>query len=244
MQPPSNDPGIITVVLADDHRVVQQGLRALLEAEPDIRVIGEAGDGIEAAELVERMSPSVLLLDIMLPGLSGIDVARRVTKRSPRTKVIMLSMQTDEEHVVAALRSGASGYLTKRSSGAEILLAIREVRAGRRYLSAPFATSAAVASDQAGAGQFSGADPYETLTNREREVLHLAAEGHSNAEIGERLKISPRTVETHRAKATHKLGLRGQTDLVLYAVKRGLITEGRGRPRKIADGPSTGQRQT
>jgi DNA-binding NarL/FixJ family response regulator len=140
-------------------------------------------------------------------------------------------MQSNEEHVVAALRSGASGYVTKKSSGAEVLRAIREVMAGRRYLSAPFASLAAAPSLEGGAGQFSGSDPYETLTNREREVLHLAAEGHSNAEIGARLKISPRTVETHRAKATHKLGLRGQTDLVLYAVQRGLLTEGRGRPR-------------
>lgn len=243
MHPSSNSSEIITVVLAEDHRFVQQGLKALLEAESDIRVIGEAADGIEAAELVEHLNPTILLLDLMLPGLSGIDVARRVTKRSPQTKVVVLSMQSNEEHVVAALRSGASGYVTKKSSGAEIVRAIREVFAGRRYLSAPFAASVWVASHQAGAGPFSAADPYETLTNREREVLHLAAEGHSNVEIGERLKISPRTVETHRAKATHKLGLRGQTDLVLYAVQRGLLSEGRGRSRKIADESST-KRQT
>jgi DNA-binding NarL/FixJ family response regulator len=231
MQPSSNESEFITVVLAEDHHVVRQGLKALLEGEPDLRVIAEAADGIEAAELAERMKPSVLLLDLMLPSLSGIDVARRVTKRSPQTKVVVLSMQMNEEHVVAALRSGASGYVTKKSSGAEVLRAIREVLAGRRYLSAPFASLAAAASLPGSAGQFSGADPYETLTNREREVLHLAAEGHSNAEIGTRLKISPRTVETHRAKATHKLGLRGQTDLVHYAMQRGLIAEGRERPR-------------
>ena len=231
MQPSSNESEVITVVLAEDHQVVRQGLKTLLESEPDLRVVAEAADGIEAAELAERMKPSLLLLDLMLPSLSGIDVARRVTKRSPQTKVVVLSMQSNEEHVVAALRSGASAYVTKKSSGAEVLRAIREVLAGRRYLSAPFASLASAASPEGVAGQFSGSDPYETLTNREREVLHLAAEGHSNAEIGARLKISPRTVETHRAKATHKLGLRGQTDLVLYAVQRGLLTEGRGRPR-------------
>jgi len=237
MQTFSSQTGIITVVLAEDHHVVRQGLKALLEAEPDVRVVGEASDGIEAAELTERMKPSVLLLDLLLPGLGGIDVARRVSKRSPRTKVVVLSMHTNEEHAVAALRSGASAYLTKNASGSELLLAIREACAGRRYLSAPF-SSAAITSYQAESGQAS-TDPYETLTNREREVLHLAAEGHSNASIAGRLKISPRTVETHRAKALHKLGIRGQTDLVLYAVQRGLLSQERERsvgPRKAKQG--------
>ena len=242
MPPHSNKSEFITVVLAEDHHVVRQGLKSLLEGESDIQVVGEASDGIDAANLAERLKPSILLLDMMLPGLNGIDVARRVTKRSPGTKVVVLSMNSNEEHVVAALRSGASAYLTKKASGAELLHAIREVRVGRRYLSAPF-SSTTVGSAQEGAREFSGDDPYETLTNREREVLHLAAEGHSNAEIGARLKISPRTVETHRAKATHKLGLRGQTDLVLYAVQRGLVDEGRGRSRKIPEGTGPGPRQ-
>ena len=159
MQPSPNESEFFTVVLAEDHQVVRQGLRALLEGEPDLRVIAEAADGIEAAELAERMKPSVLLLDLMLPSLSGIDVARRVTKRSPQTKVVVLSMQMNEEHVVAALRSGASGYVTKKSSGAEVLRAIREVLAGRRYLSAPFASLAAAASLPGSAGQFARMRP-------------------------------------------------------------------------------------
>lgn len=220
-----NEAGPITVVLAEDHHVVRQGLKALLEAQPDVRVVGEAADGIEAAELAERIKPSVLLLDLLLPGLGGLDVARRVVKRSPRTKVVVLSMHANEEHAVAALRSGASAYLTKNADGAELLMAIREASAGRRYLSAPF-SSAAIEAYQG--GDESHTDPYETLTNREREVLHLAAEGLSNSEIAGRLKISPRTVETHRAKALHKLGLRGQTDVVLYAVQRGLLPPERG----------------
>ena len=219
-----NQAGPITVVLAEDHHVVRQGLKALLEAQPDVRVVGEAADGIEAAELTERIKPSVLLLDLLLPGLGGLDVARRVTKRSPRTKVVVLSMHANEEHAVAALRSGASAYLTKNADGAELLTAIREASAGRRYLSAPF-SSAAIEAYQGGEEH---TDPYDTLTNREREVLHLAAEGLSNSEIAGRLKISPRTVETHRAKALHKLGLRGQTDVVLYAVQRGLLPPERG----------------
>jgi len=228
MQPSTYQSGIITVVIAEDHHVVRQGLKALLQAEPDVRVVGEASDGIEAAELTERLKPSVLLLDLLLPGLGGIDVARRVSKRSPRTKVVVLSMHTNEEHAVAALRSGASAYLTKNANGTELLFAIREACAGRRYLSAPF-SSAAIASYQGGPDEHSP-DPYETLTNREREVFHLAAEGHQNAAIAGRLKISPRTVETHRAKALHKLDLHGQTDLVLYAVQRGLLSQEPGRP--------------
>jgi len=224
--------GAITVVLAEDHQVVREGLKALLEAEPDVRVVGEAADGIEAAELTERMKPAVLLLDLLLPGLGGLDVARRVVKRSPRTKVVVLSMHANEEHAAAALRSGASAYLTKNTDRAELLRAIREASAGRRYVSAPF-SSAAIESYKAGSDRIES-DPYETLTNREREVLHLAAEGLANSEIAGRLKISPRTVETHRAKALHKLGLRGQTDVVLYAVQRGLVPaeRGLGSPRK------------
>lgn len=222
----------ITVVLAEDHHVVREGLKALLQAQPDVRVVGEAADGIEAAEVTERVKPAVLLLDLLLPGLGGLDVARRVVKKSPRTKVVVLSMHANEEHAVAALRSGASAYLTKNASGAELLTAIREASAGRRYLSAPFSRSA-IEKYQDGSHEIE-TDPYETLTNREREVLHLAAEGLSNAEIAGRLKISPRTVETHRAKALHKLGLRGQTDVVLYAVQRGLLPaeRGLGTPRK------------
>lgn len=214
----------ITVVLAEDHRVVRQGLRALLEAAPDMRVVGEAADGIEAAELTERMKPAVLLLDLLLPGLDGLEVARRVVKRSPRTKVVVLSVHASEDHPVAALRSGASAYLTKNADSADLILAIREAFAGRRYLSAPF-SSTDIEAGQDGSNE--AHDPYETLTNREREVLHLAAEGHSNAGIAGRLKISPRTVETHRAKALHKLGLRGQTDVVLYAVQRGILPTAR-----------------
>jgi len=211
----------ITIVLADDHRVVREGLKALLEAEPDFQVIAEAADGLLAAELTERLRPTVLVLDLLLPGLNGLDVLRRVTKRSPKTRVVVLSMHATEAHVVASLKYGAASYVTKDASAAELTGAIRKAVAGQRYLSAPFSSVAV----EAYLRQVAGTEPdsYERLTSREREVLHLAAEGRSSTQIADRLNISPRTAETHRANALKKLNIHGQTDLVLYAVERGLL---------------------
>jgi two-component system response regulator NreC len=211
----------ISIVLADDHRVVREGIRALLEAEPDFLVVAEAADGLAAAELTERHRPAILVLDLLLPGLGGLDVLRRVSRRSPKTRVVVLSMHATEAHVVAALKNGAASYVTKDASAAELSGAIRKAFAGQRHLSAPF-SSAAV---DAYLRQVDGAesDSYERLTAREREVLQLAAEGRSSSQIAARLSISPRTAETHRANALKKLNLHGQTDLVLYAVERGLL---------------------
>jgi DNA-binding NarL/FixJ family response regulator len=211
----------ITIVLADDHRVVREGLRALLGAEPDFQIVAEAADGIQAVELTERHKPGVLVLDLLLPGLNGLDVLRRVVKRSPKTRVVVLSMHATEAHVIAALRHGASSYVTKDASAAELSGAIRKAVAGQRHLSAPFSSAAVDAYLRQIAG--TDPDPYEKLTSREREVLHLAAEGCSSPQIADRLNISPRTAETHRANAMKKLNLHGQTGLVLYAVERGLL---------------------
>lgn len=214
-----------TIVLADDHPVVRQGMRALLEAEPDLRVIGETGDGLEAAALVERLQPDVLVLDLMMPGLSGMETARHVQKRAPRTRVVILSMHADESYVLEALRHGAVGYILKTSNPTDLVLAVREVTAGRRYLGPPL-SERAIEAYILKTGE-TPPDPYETLTAREREVLHLAALGHSNAAIADRLGISPRTVETHRAHVMDKLSLRNQADLIGYAIRRRIIvTEG------------------
>jgi DNA-binding NarL/FixJ family response regulator len=210
-----------TIVLADDHPVVRQGMRALLEAEPDFRVIGEAGDGLEAAALVERLQPDVLVLDLMMPGLSGLETTRHVQKRAPRTRVVILSMHADESYVHEALRHGAAGYMLKTSNPTDLILAVREVAAGRRYLGPPLSEHAIEAYVRKTGG--TPPDPYETLTAREREVLHLAALGHSNAAIADRLGISRRTVETHRARVMDKLGLRNQADLIGYAIRRRII---------------------
>jgi len=213
---------LTTIVLADDHHVVRQGLRAVLEAESHFRVVGESGNGLEVARLVERLRPDVLVIDLMMPGLNGLEITRQVKKGSPKTHVIVLSMHRDESYVVEALKNGAAGYVVKDSSVDELFKAIREAIAGRRYLGPPLSNSAILA--YAGQGRATTIDRYNSLTNREREVFQLAAEGHSNTEIGKRLFISPRTVEIHRARMMQKLGLRSQSDLIFYALKRGVIS--------------------
>lgn len=211
-------------VLADDHAIVRRGVRALLEAAGDLHCVGENGDGLETVKMVEKVRPDVLVLDIMMPGLNGLDVAREVSRVAPRTRVVFLSMYATEAYVLEALKNGAAGYVLKQCDAAELAHAIREVAAGRRYLSPPISQRAIDAYFQATA---SGTlDLYDTLTSREREVLHLAAEGHTNVEIGERLFISTRTAETHRANLMRKLGLHNHTELVLYAVRRGVLSTG------------------
>ncbi len=210
-----------SIFLADDHQVVRQGLRALLEAEPDFRLIGEAGDGLETAQLVEQLEPDVLIIDLMMPNLNGLEVTRQISQRSPRTHVVILSMHANEAYVLEALKNGAAGYVLKDSSAADLVKAVREVVAGRRYLSPPLSERAIEA--YLHKAQTAELDPYETLTTREREVLHLAVEGYSNAEIAAHLSISPRTAETHRANMMRKLDLRTQTDLIRYALRRGIL---------------------
>ena len=211
----------ITIVLADDHTVVREGLGALLNAEPDFRVVGEANDGLEAVRLTERLQPNVLLVDLAMPGLIGLEVIRQVTKRFPEIHVIVLSMHATEDYVLEALRNGASGYILKESSVTEVVKGVRAVAAGRRFLSTSLPQLAIEISLERGK---TALDLYETLTNREREVLQLAAEGHSSMEIGHRLFISPRTVEIHRQNAMRKLGLRNQGELIRYALKKGIIS--------------------
>ena len=211
----------ITIVLADDHKVVRQGLRAILEAEPAFHVIGEAGSGLEAVRLLERLKPDVLVLDLMIPEISGLEVTRQVRTRSPKTRVVILSMHRDKSYVLEALRNGAAGYVLKDSSAEELIKAIQEAAANRRYLSPPLSDSAVDAYVQQASA--AGTDVYDSLSSREREVFQLAAEGRANKEIGKMLFISPRTVEIHRANMMAKLGLRNHTEVIRYALKRGLI---------------------
>jgi DNA-binding NarL/FixJ family response regulator len=213
----------ITIVLADDHNVVRQGLRAILEAQRGLRVIGEAGNGLEALRLVERLRPNVLVLDLMIPELGGLEVTRQLKKRLPKSSVVILSMHSDKSYVLEALRNGAAGYVLKDSSADELIKAVREAAANRRYLSPPLSDSAVDAYIHQ--ANVATADPYDSLSSREREVLQLVAEGHTNAAIGKRLFISPRTVEIHRANMMNKLELRNQTDLIRYALKRGILPE-------------------
>jgi two-component system response regulator NreC len=209
------------ILLADDHPIVREGLRSLLEKEPGFSVVGETADGLKVADLVEKTQAEVLVLDLLMPGLGGLDVAREVARRSPKTRIVVLSMHSSEAFVLRALRNGASAYVLKDSSMTELVRAVREVLAGRRYLSSRLSERAIETYINRADG--GAVDIYETLTTREREVLHLAAEGLSNPAIGERLHISARTAEVHRAHIMEKLGLRNRTDLIAYALRRGLI---------------------
>jgi len=210
-----------TVVLADDHHIVRRGLRTLLEAEGEFAIIGEEGDGLKVVALVERLRPDVLLLDVQMPGLNGLEITRQIAQRALKTRVVILSMHANETYVLEALRHGAAGYVLKDANPSEMVEAVREVSAGRRYLSRALSERAIDAYTEK--AQAAPAEAYETLTTREREVLQLAAESSSTSEIGARLGISPRTVETHRENLMRKLGLQNQTDLIRYALRRGIL---------------------
>lgn len=212
---------MITIVLADDHEIVRQGLRSLLETSPDFQVVGEANNGLETIQLVDRLQPEVLIVDIMMPGLNGLEVTRQVNQRSPQIQVIVLSMRTNEAYVLEALRNGAAGYVLKAGSMAELIQAIHEVTAGRRYLSPPLSERAIEAYIQK--AKETKPDSYETLTTREREVLQLVAEGYTNADIAVQLSISPFTAMTHRTNMMRKLKLHTQADLIRYALQRGIL---------------------
>lgn len=217
---------MIAVVLADDHPILRAGLRTLLEVEDGCRVVGEAGDGLTALALVERLRPDVAILDVRMPDLGGLEVARRIRERVPGTKVVVLSMHADEPFVLEALRHGVSAYVLKGAATTDLVAAVHAAVAGRRFLSAPLDERAIDAFARRAEDATQSLDRYELLTNREREVLHLAAQGLGNAEVGERLSISPRTAETHRANLLRKLGLRTQTELVRYADARGRESAG------------------
>lgn len=213
---------VIPIVLADDHRIVREGVRALLQTESRFSIVGEADNGLAVVDLVERLKPSVLIVDLMMPGLGGLEVIRQVHRRWPRTRIIVLSMHASEGYVLEALRHGAAGYVLKSASSGDLITAVDEVMAGRRFLSPPLSDLAIESYVQRSRTQ-EPVDQYDTLTTREREILHLAAEGHGNTAIATRLSISPRTVETHRANLMRKLALRSQAELIRFAIQRGIL---------------------
>ncbi len=211
----------IRVLLADDHKLVRAGLRSLLDGLPEIEVVAEAGDGREALSLIETHHPHVALMDIAMPGLNGLEVVEILAKQSPGTRVIILSMHASEEYVMRALRAGAAGYLLKDSGTAELELAIKAVAQGETYLSPPVSKHVVSSYVQRIGGE---ASLPEQLTPRQREILQLIAEGHSSKEIAQRLNVSARTIETHRAKLMERLDIHDVAGLVRFAVRAGLVT--------------------
>lgn len=209
------------ILLADDHNIVRQGLRAILQSEPHFHLVGEASDGIEAVRLAERLKPDVLITDVMMPGLNGLEVARQVSRSLPNTRIIILSMYTNDAYVIEALKNGARGYVLKDSQASDLIQAVKEVINGNRYLSAPLSERALELYMRK--VESVPEDPYDLLTTREREVLQMVAEGRTSAEIANRLFISPRTAEGHRANLMRKLGLQNNADLIRFAIKRGIL---------------------
>ncbi len=209
---------MIRIVLVDDHAVVRTGLRLLLEVEDDLAVLGEAGNAREAVFEVRAHTPDVVLLDVVMPGESGIDVIPKLLHEAPGAKVLMLSMQDDPNYVREAFAAGASGYVLKEAADAEVVDAVRQVAAGGRYVH-PALGARMVAADAA-AQEAAAADP---LSDREREVLKLLALGHTNQEIAKQLFISVRTAETHRAHIMRKLQLETRAELVRYAIEHGQL---------------------
>jgi two-component system, NarL family, response regulator NreC len=210
----------VKVVLIDDHPIVRQGLRNLLQTEPSFQVIAEADDGITGLELLKRVRPDVLIVDLMMPGLNGLDLIKQVLKHLPRLRIVVLSMQSADSYVVEALNSGAAGYVLKETGPSEIIHAVKAVVAGDRYLSPKLAQRVLDSST----GRKKIADPYESLTPREREILHLIIEGKTSAQIAAKLVLSPRTVELHRSRIMKKLDLHNQTDIFRYALERGILS--------------------
>lgn len=212
------------ILLADDHQVVLDGLRSLLSHEEDMTVVGQANDGLQVLPAVLQLHPDVLVLDLMMPGLNGLEVSRQMREKAPQTKVIVLSMHSSDAYVVEALRNGVAGYVLKQAASRSLIDALRAVRTGERYLSPPLSMEKVERWELETRSQT--LDLFDTLSAREREVLQLSAEGLTSAVIGERLKIGRRTVESHRANIQRKLGLKTHAELVRLAVKRGLVDFG------------------
>jgi DNA-binding NarL/FixJ family response regulator len=211
----------IRVVIADDHALFRAGLRALLGTVPDIAVVAEATDGQEAFRLARDRRPHVLLMDITMPGLNGVEAAERIVREVPETRVIILSMHTGEEYVLRAIRAGAAGYLLKNTEPEELVRAVRQVSRGEMYLSPP--VSRYVVQDYV-RRVAPEADPLHRLTPRQREVLQLMAEGHTTKAIATKLEVSVKTVETHRAQLMDRLEIHDVPGLVRFAVRHGLVT--------------------
>lgn len=215
----------LKIVLVDDHHLVRQGLHAVLQAQKDFQIVHQTGDGAEAIQVVDRLRPDVLVLDLMLSGLSGLDVAREVSRRCPWTRIVFLSMHGEVAYVAEAFRAGACGYVLKEDGIPDLVKAIREAAQGNRFLSPGISETALFDYTERAKSSGGEEDPLHVLTLREREVFQLTAEGLSGTAVGERLYISSRTVESHRVNLMKKLGLRNLKELIRFAVRRGMLPD-------------------
>ena len=212
----------IKVLVVDDHTIVRDGICTLLALAGDIEVVGEAANGIEALKMVKELEPDVVLMDIAMPVMGGLEATRRIRKEFSRTRVLVLTQYDDKEYVFPVIQAGASGFISKVAASSELAPGIRSVYRGDSYLS-PSVAKLVVEDYQSGDGRVSH-DPYEQLTDRERDVLKLVAEGYTTREIADLLVVSPKTVEGHRTNLMAKLGIHSRIELVKYALRKGIIT--------------------
>jgi DNA-binding NarL/FixJ family response regulator len=213
----------VRILLADDHGLVRKGLRFVLESEPGMEVVGEAGDGREAVRMVEELKPAVVIMDIAMPHLNGIDATSQIVKKNPESGVIMLSVHSDESYLLRALSAGAKGYLLKDSAELDVIRAVQAVAHGRPFFS-PAIAKTLLEDYMRYLQQRNIQDSYDLLTDREREILQLLAEGKSNKEVANLLTLSLYTVETHRTHIMQKLNLHNTAEIVLYAVRKKIIS--------------------
>jgi DNA-binding NarL/FixJ family response regulator len=209
----------IKILVVDDHAIMRDGIRALLGLHDDIEIVGEASEGNEAIEKAEELAPDVVVMDIAMPGMDGLEATRRITKKNPKVKVLVLSQHDNKEYILSAIKAGVVGYVPKRALGLELVSAIRAVHQGDSYLY-PSAAAAVIRDYLKGAVK----EPYDRLTAREREILKLIAEGHTSREIADKLFISLKTVLGHRTKIMEKLDLHNRTELIKYAMRKGLVS--------------------
>jgi len=212
----------INVVLADDHTIVRDGLRALLEANPEIKVVGDAANGRQAVSQAKELQPDVVIMDISMPEMNGIDATRQILETCPQVRVIILSMLGTADHVFHALQAGVRGFLLKESAGREVMEAVQSVYAGEMYFSRPITHT--LINDYVQTRVDTQTDSLESLSLRENEILCLVVEGKTSAEIGKSLSLSPKTVESYRSRMMQKLGVSDMPELIKFAIKHGLIS--------------------
>jgi two-component system response regulator NreC len=212
----------IRILLADDHTILRAGLKMMLNAQPDMEVVGEAQDGRQAIEETHKLQPDIVLMDITMPDLNGIEATRQIKRIVPDVKILMLTMHEHDEYVFQALQDGASGYMLKEAADTELITALHVITSGQFYLS-PTAQSVVVGDYLQKVRTGEERDSYSSLTEREREILKLVAEGFTNNQIAERLIISPKTVDTHRTHIMDKLNMHSRAELIKYAMRRGLL---------------------